>query len=182
MKAHLKGLLAAGIFMLLFSVEASAQEIVILEQVTSTKDYTTIDLVRMDPRLSTFAHLVALADMNEQFENAGPHTLFVPTNAAFENMKVKSYLKLVDPDNKEDLIKFIEYYYLPKKVKKYDFKDDDVLQLGFNEGIDVSVDRDNNDMVTIGAAEIIQADIEGSNGILDIVDAVFEPSHNMLGN
>lgn len=62
----------------------------------------------MDPQLSTFAYLVTLANMDEQFMNERPHTLFVPTNKAFENMKVKNYVKLMDPNNREQLVKFID--------------------------------------------------------------------------
>lgn len=177
MKTHLNKVFAAGVCMLLFNVNVFSQNSDILNQITNTNDYSTIELVRMDPRLSTFAHLVSLAGMNEQFENVGPHTLFVPTNKAFENMEIKDYLKLTNPDSKAKLIQFINYYYLPKKVLKYEFKDNDIIENELNEGIPVSVNWEaNGNSISIGGANIIKADIQASDGIVDILDAVFAPS------
>lgn len=169
-----------GACILLFNLSALSQNRLILDHVTNTKDYTTIDLVHMDPQLSTFAYLVTLANMDEQLINARAHTLFVPTNKAFENMSVKNYVKLMDPNNREQLTQFIQYYFLPQKVKKEDFKDGEIIKIGFDEGFAVSVDRSTGDMVNIGGANIIKADIQGSNGILDIIDAIFQPSENNL--
>ena len=164
--------LAVGVLFVGQSALAQSNSDQLFDGVENTKQYSTLDLLHMDREVSTFANLVALADMEVALALADtPHTLFVPTNVAFAEMSIKDFAKLTDPKNRVKLIDFVKRHYLSTKVLKTDFKDADIMETDGQGQISVSK---NGNTVTVGGAQIIEGDIETSDGVIQIIDAIIQ--------
>lgn len=81
-------------------------------------------------------------------------TLFVPTNSAFDDMTQERYTHLTNPDNKTDLIKFIQYHIMPTKHMESAFEDNQVITTAAEDEITVS--KDIYDNVFIGLESLKQ--------------------------
>lgn len=172
-------LLIAMLFTGFFAYAQSSND-EILNNVKNAGDYTTFELVSMDKDLSTFANLVAMSGLAVSMQLAEGHTLFVPTNAAFDEMTIERYTSLTDPKNKSNLIKFVKNHVMPTKHSKFDFKDDQVITTPDNN--EISVSKGISDDVFISGSRIIKSDIEASNGMLHIVNGVIDPSIDVVMN
>lgn len=181
MNSRITKIFALAVTLIFFSFTATAQSTTdgILSKVKNTKNYNVFQLVSMDKELSTFANLVVLSGLATSMKLTDEITLFAPTNAAFDDMTIERYTYLTNPDNTVDLIKFIKHQILPKKHMKYDFKDNQVIT---TQGADeITVSTDGFDNVFISGSKIIKADIEASNGVIQIVNGVIDPNASLIG-
>jgi uncharacterized surface protein with fasciclin (FAS1) repeats len=159
----------------MFSSSAFAQmDGPILNGVENTSDYKTIELINMDKDLSTFANLLTLSGLNLSLAlTTEPHTLLVPTNAAFSKMSIKRFVELTNPKNKTELIKFMNDHFLSNKYSSYEFKQADIITTGNNTEIEIYKD---SYYLSFGGARVIQGDIKSKNGVIFIIDGFIEPS------
>lgn len=179
MKTKLKNHLMIGICLLFLSVSINAQmgNSEVLSKIENPKMYQTIDLVQMDRNLTTFASLIKLSGLDTSMEFAKDHTVLAPTNDAFMQMSIDKFANLTNPKNKTDLIKFVKHHIIPNKVMSYTLKENDIVDLN-NEKV-IAIDSETN-LLTIGGANVIKADVEASNGIIHVVDNVVVPTTNVV--
>ncbi|MDP2088290.1 MAG: fasciclin domain-containing protein [Flavobacteriaceae bacterium] len=123
------------------------------------------------PDHSTLVAAVQAAQLENVLVNAGPLTVFAPTNEAFNNLPKGTVENLLKPENKEVLANIIKYHATPgnlsvdflKKFKK----------LGQANNQDVIVEVIDGE-VYVGGAKIIGS-VPASNGIVHVVDKVILP-------
>lgn len=176
MKKRIQNVVLAAMAFLLCAFSAQAQKSdQIFSTIDNTKNYSTFVLAHMDRDISTFINLVALSGLEPSFLMTDEHTAFIPVNEAFKEMEVNEYLHLTDPENRADLVKFVKYHFLPKKVMRYDFKDSQVITTEGSEDISINVDEPYG-TVYIGGARIIKDNIETSDGVVHIIDRVIIPN------
>ncbi len=144
-------------------------------------NYEAIELAQMDRNLSTFMNLFALSGLGASWKIADEEfTILIPTNAAFDEMSIDRWNHLTNPKNQTDLIRFVRYHFIPKKVLKRELKDDQIIETGVDEEIAVSASA-TFDTVYIAGAKIIKADIQASDGIIHIMNGVVEPNTDFMG-
>ena len=120
---------------------------------------------------STLVTAVQAAELENVLVNAGPLTVFAPTNEAFNNLPKGTVEDLLKPENKNVLADIIKYHATPgnlsvdflKKFKK----------LGQANNQDVAVEVIDGE-VYVGGAKIIGS-VPASNGIVHVVDKVILP-------
>ena len=120
---------------------------------------------------TTLAAAVAAADMLDVLANAGPLTVFAPTNAAFEKLPEGTVEELLKPENKETLARVIQFHASPGTYKGKLLKDGQKLFQASGHYIDVEV-KDNDTYVN---GSKIVASIDASNGVIHVVEDVFLP-------
>jgi uncharacterized surface protein with fasciclin (FAS1) repeats len=126
----------------------------------SSKDHTT---------LVTAVKAASLVDV---LSNAGPFTVFAPTNAAFEKLPAGTVEGLLKPDQKDALSNILEYHVYVGVIKTEAMRDGQVLNEVNGKNITLTV-KDGKVMVN-GKANII-ASIPASNGIIHVIDEVLLP-------
>ena len=146
----------------------------IFTDVDNTQEYDVLALARTDDDLSFFVELVEKAGLESSLMVAEPVTVFIPTNEAFRQLSEEDYTSLTDPQNKDRLIKIIQTHIIPVEVPSKHFTNSKVIETASGEQIAVDVDGDGT-IVKIGGADIVKADVEVSNGIIHVVDAVLDP-------
>ena len=121
------------------------------------------------PQLSTLTKLINDAGLSETLKEAGPYTVFAPTDDAFKAVPAKT-LDALSKD-KALLLSVLTYHVVPGKVTAADVKNGPVTTV---QGAPVSLYRSGS-FVTVEGAVVTTADVDASNGVVHIVDQVLMP-------
>ena len=120
----------------------------------------------------TLVTAVAAADLVDVLKGEGPFTVFAPVDAAFKALPEGTIEVLLKPENKSKLAGILTYHVLSGKVMSSDILGKK-LEVTMVNGSTAEIDA--TDGVKIASANVIQADIETSNGVIHIIDAVILP-------
>lgn len=132
------------------------------------------DIVDTAVEAGTFSTLVAAvgaAGLVDVLKGDGPFTVFAPTDDAFAALPAGTVEDLLKPENKDQLIAVLTYHVVPGKVMSTDLVDD--MMAATVQGSSVTIDLDNG--VMVDGANVVAADIEATNGVIHVIDAVILP-------
>ncbi|MBP6024890.1 fasciclin domain-containing protein [Ferruginibacter sp.] len=121
---------------------------------------------------TTLVAAVKAAELVDALSNAGPFTVFAPTNAAFEKLPAGTVDGLLKPEKKDDLINILQYH-----VSVGVFKEDmlqDGQSIGQVNGDNITISKKDGKLIVNGTANVIAA-VPASNGIVYVIDAVLLP-------
>lgn len=121
---------------------------------------------------TTLVTAVKAAELVDALSNAGPFTVFAPTNAAFDKLPAGTVDGLLKPEKKDALTDILQYH-----VSVGVFKEDmlqDGQSLGQVNGGNITISKKPDGIYVNGTAKII-ASIPASNGIIHVIDAVLLP-------
>ncbi len=121
---------------------------------------------------STLVKAVQAADLVNSLSNAGPFTVFAPTNEAFDKLPKGTVEGLLKPEKKDALIDVLQYHVVVGVLKADQLTDGQ--NLGMVNGGNVHVTTVDGKPVLNGTAHIL-ASIPASNGIIHVIDAVLTP-------
>jgi uncharacterized surface protein with fasciclin (FAS1) repeats len=121
------------------------------------------------PDHTTLVAAVQAAQLENVLVNAGPLTVFAPTNEAFAALPSGTVEELVRPENKQKLAKIVTSHAAPGKFTLEHLKDGDQLYMATGHYVPVEV----RDGVTYVNGARILATIDASNGVVHVVDHVF---------
>lgn len=151
---------------------------------TANAQKTIVDLAVGSTDHTTLVAAVKAADLVATLQSAGPFTVFAPTNAAFGKLPAGTVEALVKPENKSMLTKILTYH---------------VVAGNFNAGAVVKAIKDGGGKATLKTvsggsivaalengkvvltdengriATVVAADLNASNGVIHVVDAVVLP-------
>jgi uncharacterized surface protein with fasciclin (FAS1) repeats len=120
----------------------------------------------------TLVAAVKAAGLVETLKGTGPFTVFAPTDDAFAKLPKGTVENLLKPENKDKLVEILKYHVVSGKVKAADvvkMKEAKTLQ-GQSAKIKVADGK-----VSIDDAQVVKADIDTSNGVIHVIDAVIMP-------
>lgn len=120
---------------------------------------------------STLAAGVQAAGLENVLANAGPLTVFAPTNAAFEKLPAGTLETLLKPENKAILANIITFHASPGKYTEDMLKDG--MKLFQATGDYVTVEK--KDGATYVNGIKLEGTVEASNGIIHIINTVMLP-------
>ena len=142
---------------------------------TSTAGGHSKDIVDTAVAAGSFETLVtavAAADLVDVLKGEGPFTVFAPVDAAFTALPEGTVETLLKPENKSKLADILTYHVLSGKVMSSEIIGKK-LEVTMVNGSTAQIDA--TDGVKISGANVIQADIETSNGVIHVIDAVILP-------
>ncbi len=122
---------------------------------------------------STLVAAVKAGELVDVLSNAGPFTVFAPTNAAFDALPKGTVDDLLKPENKEVLVNILEYHVSVGVYKAESLNDGQTI--GQVNGDNISISKKDGKTLVNGVAEII-ASIPTSNGVIHVLNAVLTPS------
>jgi len=131
-----------------------------------------VDLAIATPDLSTLVSALKAGGLVATLSGAGPFTVFAPTNEAFSALPAGVLNKLLQPENKAQLVDVLTYHVVAGKVLAKDLTDGEKVKT--LEGKDVTV-RLVGTLVFINDAQVTTADVLASNGVVHIINAVLLP-------
>ncbi|MFN7113213.1 MAG: fasciclin domain-containing protein [Alphaproteobacteria bacterium] len=119
----------------------------------------------------TLAAAVQAADLVETLTGPGPFTVFAPSDDAFKALPSGTVEMLLKPENKDKLISVLTYHVVSGKANAAAVISQKEWQTV--EGSPVHITS--TDGAKIENANIVKTDIECSNGIIHVIDAVILP-------
>lgn len=121
---------------------------------------------------STLVAAVKAAGLVDALANAGPFTVFAPTDEAFGKLPKETLDNLMKPENKAALSDILEYHVYVGVIKAEQMRDGQKLnQVNLKN---VTISKQGDKPVLNGSVNIL-ASVPASNGIIHIVDAVLLP-------
>lgn len=132
----------------------------------------TMDIVDTAVANGSFTTLVAAveaAGLVETLKGEGPFTVFAPTDEAFAALPEGTVEALLaDP---EALAAILTYHVVPGAVMSTDLSDG--MTAPTVNGAEITIGTEGG--VTVNDANVITADVEASNGVIHVIDAVILP-------
>ena len=102
----------------------------------------------------------------------GPLTVFAPTDEAFAKLPAGTIDSLLKPENKQQLADILKYHVVKDRVYSADAVAAKKAQTLQGNTINVSVSSAG---AKINNANLVQTDIDASNGVIHIIDSVLMP-------
>ena len=134
-------------------------------------DPDIVEIASTTEGFSTLVAALSAAGLVETLQGEGPFTVFAPTDEAFAALPDGLLDSLLEPENSELLTRILTYHVVAGDVRSGDIEPGAVATV---EGSDVTLDT--ADGVTVDGANVIQADIVASNGVIHVIDAVILPA------
>ena len=132
------------------------------------------DIVDTAVEAGSFTTLVAAveaAGLVDTLKGEGPFTVFAPTDDAFAALPEGTVAELLKPENKDKLTTILTYHVGPGKVMSGDLTNN--MMADTAQGGQVTIMTEGG--VTVDGANVVTADIEASNGVIHVIDAVIMP-------
>lgn len=121
---------------------------------------------------STLVKAVQAAELVDALSNAGPFTVFAPTNAAFDKLPAGTVDGLLAPEKKETLADILQYHVSIGVFKAENLTDGQVI--GQVNGGNITISKKDGKTMINGTATIV-ASVQASNGIVHVIDGVLLP-------
>ena len=120
---------------------------------------------------TTLVAAIQAAGLVATLKGEGPFTVFAPTDEAFAALPEGTVQTLLLPENKDKLISILTYHVVSGKVMSGALSNNMVAETV--QGGQVKIMTTGG--VTVNGANVITADIEASNGVIHVIDAVILP-------
>jgi transforming growth factor-beta-induced protein len=132
-----------------------------------------VDTAVADGRFTTLVAAVQAAGLAETLKGEGPFTVFAPTDEAFAALPAGTLDSLLLPENKQQLTDILLYHVVSGNVMA-----SDVVGLTSAPtvlGKDIAVKVQDGKVYLNNNVQVIITDIETSNGVIHVLDAVLLP-------
>ncbi len=128
-----------------------------------------IDIAAGNEAFSTLVAAVTAAGLVDTLKGEGPFTVFAPTDEAFAALPEGTVEALLE--DIPTLTAILTYHVVPGAVMSGDLEDGMMAETVNGQSVTIGV----GETVTVDGATVIQADIEASNGVIHVIDAVILP-------
>ncbi|MHC4845195.1 MAG: fasciclin domain-containing protein [Planctomycetota bacterium] len=125
----------------------------------------------------TLATALTEAGLVDALKGEGPFTVFAPTDAAFAALPEGTVASLLERENRDLLTSILTYHVAAGEVMSEQVVELSAANTLNGQRVDISVV---DDVVRINEAQVTVVDIECSNGVIHVIDAVLMPSTDDL--
>jgi uncharacterized surface protein with fasciclin (FAS1) repeats/predicted lipoprotein with Yx(FWY)xxD motif len=133
---------------------------------------TVVEIIAASDIHTTLAGAVVSAGLVDALSGEGPFTVFAPTDAAFEALPAG----LLEGLSVAELTNVLLYHVVADKALSTDLSNEQTLTTMLGEDVTVTIVGED---VFINNAKVIVADLEASNGVVHVIDAVLLVSTNV---
>ena len=144
-------------------------------QASVQDDVSAKDIVKIAAGSKDHTTLVAAikqAELVNALSNAGPFTVFAPTNAAFDKVSKETLDNLMKDENKEQLQDILQYHVYVGTLKTELMEDGQTLNQV--NGGNITITKKDGKVIVNNSATVI-ASIPAANGIIHVIDGVLLP-------
>jgi len=141
------------------------------EEAAADEPGTIIEVAEEAGIFNTLLAAGEAAGINAVLEAPGAFTIFAPTDEAFEALPEGLVEALLLPENSQALTTILTYHALPVEVFSADVAAGTIAMFSGEEA-EITVD---GETIMINEATVIEADVDASNGVIHVIDAVIVP-------
>lgn len=146
----------------------------VIDSVILPVEGTVVDVAAKNGSFNTLVAAVQAAGLAETLSGKGPFTILAPTDAAFAKLPEGTLEMLLKPENKKQLVEILSYHVVPG-VAAYSDAVVKMKEVPTLLGRPVAV-KVVGDKVMLGGANVVAVDVEASNGVIHVLDAVLLPA------
>lgn len=132
------------------------------------------DVVRVavgSPDHTTLVAALKAAEYVDALSNAGPFTVFAPTNEAFDKLPAGTVENLLKPENKDALRNILEYHVYVGVINEEYVRDG----MSLNQvNLDNVTLNKKDGKITVNGANVLGV-VKATNGVVYVIDAVLLP-------
>jgi transforming growth factor-beta-induced protein len=144
-----------------------------VDEAAATDKKDIVDTAVADGRFTTLVAAVQAAGLVDTLKGEGPFTVFAPTDDAFAKLPAGTLDELLKPENKQKLSDILLYHVVSGKVMAADV-------VGLTSaptvlGKDIKVTVKDGKVYLNDTVQVIITDVEASNGVIHVIDAVLLP-------
>jgi uncharacterized surface protein with fasciclin (FAS1) repeats len=153
------------------------EEMEVMEETMEVEEVqpNVVEIAVSSPDHTTLVAAVTAAGLVETLSGEGPFTIFAPTNAAFAALPEGTVESLLLEENKDQLTSILTFHVVAGNVLSGDLSDGQVVTTLNGQDLTVSIA---DGIVKINGAQVVAADLVGSNGVIHVIDTVLLPSSN----
>lgn len=129
-----------------------------------------VETAQSNPTFSTLVTAIDSAGIAADLQGPGPYTVFAPTNDAFAAVPSDALTSLLN--DKPALTRVLQYHVVPGRLMAADLQG--MTSVTTLEGTTLTV-RVEGGNVYVGDAQVVQADVNASNGVVHAINAVLMP-------
>jgi len=135
-----------------------------------------VEIAQEDEQFSILVEALTKAELANTLAQDGTFTVFAPTNAAFENFFSAIGVSGISDVSAADLAPILLYHVAGTKAMSGSLSNGYVKTLSPAQGDFLSIFVNTNDGVSLNSSSaVVAADIEASNGVIHVIDAVLTP-------
>jgi transforming growth factor-beta-induced protein len=131
-----------------------------------------VDVAVTNPTFTILVAALAKADLVETLKGDGPFTVFAPTDAAFTALFAELGVAGIADLSKEDLTPILLAHVVAGNVTSGQLSNGEVETLNTDKKVMIDI----SDGVKVnGTSNVVLADVQGSNGVVHVIDKVILP-------
>ncbi len=131
-------------------------------------------------QFKTLASALTAAGLVETLQGPGPFTVFAPTDDAFAKLPAGTLDSLLKPENKQKLTEILTYHVVKGKVPASEVVKLNGQKVETVSGASLTVQVEDQKVYLLDGAgnkvAVVKTDVEASNGVIHVIDAVLLPS------
>ncbi|PTQ14324.1 fasciclin [Vibrio splendidus] len=131
-----------------------------------------VDVAAENGSFNTLVAAVKASDLVDTLKGEGPFTVLAPTDEAFAALPEGTVDMLLKPENKDKLVAVLTYHVIPGKIMAAEVMKLNSAVTVQGSAVMIAIDDGN---VMIDKAKVIMPDVEASNGVIHVIDAVLLP-------
>ena len=139
----------------------------------ATEPRNIVQVATQNGSFNTLVAAVKAAGLAETLQGAGPFTVFAPTDAAFAKLPPGTVDALLA--NKEALASILTYHVVSGKTVAADITRMNGAMPSTVNGQPLNITVSNG-RVYVNGAQVVTADVQASNGVIHVIDAVLMPN------
>lgn len=132
-----------------------------------------VDTAIADGRFKTLVAAVQAAGLVDTLKGVGPFTVFAPTDDAFAKLPAGTLDDLLKPESKQKLTDILLYRVVEGKVMAADVSN--LTSAATVLGKDIKITVKDGKVFLNDTIQVIITNIETSNGVIHVIDAVLLP-------
>jgi transforming growth factor-beta-induced protein len=136
------------------------------------KPQTIVDVAVAAGNFKTLVAALKATGLDKTLAGEGPFTVFAPTDDAFAKLPAGTLDTLLKPENKDKLVQILTYHVVPGKLTAADLSKLSYANTVANLSLSIKADMGK---VIVNDANVTQADVMASNGVIHVIDTVLLP-------
>jgi uncharacterized surface protein with fasciclin (FAS1) repeats len=130
-------------------------------------------------QFKTLLAAVGAAGLGDVLSGPGPFTVFAPTDEAFAALPAGTVESLLKPENKQKLVDILKFHVVAGRIYDNDAVKAGTAQTLLGRSVEVNLSAEG---IRINDASVVVKNIDASNGVIHVIDAVLIPGSMSRAN
>ena len=143
-----------------------------LQSLSYAGEKNIIDSILDNKRLQKFNEFITTSELSNNIVEYENLTLFAPLDDAFAALSAKTYYGYLKQGNRDKLQNLINFHFVEGIYTSENI--DDVIVTKSLNNLDLEIKKING-ILYVNGAEVVEADIKFSNGVIHLINRVLIP-------